>query len=128
VGASLEYDHICGSMATERLKTSYLYIVHKNKNLKMVYLSFSHRNSQPLFFLWVRTNVSYAAVGVFVTQTMTKEVIAEALKVFQKWNSDWNPSHFMVGFCEVEIGALEEVFKGTFGCLDVLKKTKTISS
>ncbi|CAM4649087.1 unnamed protein product [Leuciscus chuanchicus] len=71
------------------------------------------RNSLPLFFLWVRTNVSYAAVGVFVTQTETKEVIEEALKVFQKWNSDWNPSHFMVGFCEAEIGALEEVFKGS---------------
>ncbi|KAL0169735.1 hypothetical protein M9458_034331, partial [Cirrhinus mrigala] len=62
------------------------------------------RNSLPLYFL-------YAPVGVFVTQTETKEDIAEALKVFQKWNSDWNPSHFMVDFCEAEISALEEVFK-----------------
>lgn len=85
----------------------------------MVYLSLPHRNSLPLFFLWVRTNVSYAAVGVFVIQTETKEVIVEALKVFQKWNSDWNPSHFMAGFCEAEIGALEEVFKGTFGSLSI---------
>lgn len=54
-----------------------------------------------------------SAVGVFVTQTETKEDIAEALKVFQKWNSDWNPSHFMVDFCEAEISALEEVFKGS---------------
>ncbi|XP_050989782.1 uncharacterized protein LOC127179967 isoform X2 [Labeo rohita] len=78
------------------------------------------RNSLPLYFLWVRTNVSYAAVGVFVTQTETKEDIAEALKVFQKWNSDWNPSHFMVDFCEAEISALEEVFKGVFTSSKVL--------
>ncbi|XP_058605729.1 uncharacterized protein LOC131523397 isoform X2 [Onychostoma macrolepis] len=71
------------------------------------------RNSLPLFFLCVRTNVSYAVVGVFVTQTETKEDIAEALKVFQKWNSDWNPSQFIVDFCEAEISALEEVFKGS---------------
>ncbi len=53
-------------------------------------------------------------LGVIVTQTETKEDIAEALKVFQKWNSDWNPSHFIVDFCEAEISALEEVFKGMF--------------
>ncbi len=58
--------------------------------------------------------MSYAVVGVFVTQTETKEDIAEALKVFQKWNSDWNPSHFIVDYCEAEISALEEVFKGMF--------------
>ncbi len=58
--------------------------------------------------------MSYAVVGVFVTQAETKEDIAEALKVFQKWNSDWNPSHFIVDFCEAEISALEEVFKGMF--------------
>ncbi|XP_051503118.1 uncharacterized protein si:dkey-31c13.1 isoform X1 [Myxocyprinus asiaticus] len=71
------------------------------------------RYSVPLFFLWVRTNVNYAVVGVFITQTDTKEDIADALKVFQNWNSDWNPSHFMVDFREAEIGALEEVFKGS---------------
>ncbi|KAL1257527.1 hypothetical protein QQF64_010771 [Cirrhinus molitorella] len=71
------------------------------------------RNSLALYFLWVRTNVSYTSVGVFVTQTDTKEDIAEALKVFQRWNSGCNPSHVMVDFCEAEIGALEEVFKGS---------------
>ncbi|XP_062287897.1 uncharacterized protein si:dkey-31c13.1 isoform X1 [Scomber scombrus] len=64
-----------------------------------------------LFFLYVRTNVNYIVVGVFVTQSQKKEDIREALEVFKKWNADWNPSHFMSDFCEAEIGALEEVFK-----------------
>lgn len=84
------------------------------QKIKTIYLSLPCRNSLPLFSLCVRTNVSYAVVGVFVTQTETKEDIAEALKVFQKWNSDWNPSHFIVDFCEAEISALEEVLKGMF--------------
>ncbi|XP_029934407.1 uncharacterized protein LOC115378326 isoform X2 [Myripristis murdjan] len=68
------------------------------------------RYSVPLFFLCVRTNVNYIVAGVFVTQSEVKEDIREALEVFKKWNAGWNPSHFMVDFCEAEIGALEEVF------------------
>ncbi|XP_056157131.1 uncharacterized protein LOC130131474 isoform X2 [Lampris incognitus] len=68
------------------------------------------RYSLPLFFLCVRTNVNYIVVGVFVTQSEMKEDIREALEVFKKWNADWNPSHFMVDFCEADIGALKEVF------------------
>eukprot|EP00058_Branchiostoma_floridae_P016954 XP_002602442.1 hypothetical protein BRAFLDRAFT_117021 [Branchiostoma floridae] len=37
--------------------------------------------------------------------------IREALQVFKEWNPEWNPSHFMVDFCEAEIGALEEEFQ-----------------
>ncbi|XP_074504852.1 uncharacterized protein LOC141775412 [Sebastes fasciatus] len=69
------------------------------------------RYSVPVFFLCVRTNVNYIVVGVFVTQSEKKEDIREALEVFKKWNADWKPSHFMVNFCNTEIGALEEVFK-----------------
>ncbi|XP_073678281.1 uncharacterized protein [Garra rufa] len=36
--------------------------------------------------------------------------VREALAVFREWNPDWKPSHFMVDFSEVEIGALEAVF------------------
>ncbi|XP_035685999.1 uncharacterized protein LOC118422494 [Branchiostoma floridae] len=64
----------------------------------------------PLFFLCVRTNVCYSVVGVFVPQTEKSEDIREALQVFREWNPDWQPSHFMVDFCEAEIGALEEEF------------------
>ncbi|KAI8484424.1 hypothetical protein Bbelb_378570 [Branchiostoma belcheri] len=38
------------------------------------------------------------------------EDITEAHQVFKEWNADWHPSHFMVKFCEAEIGALEAEF------------------
>ncbi|KAL3067745.1 hypothetical protein OYC64_022046 [Pagothenia borchgrevinki] len=71
------------------------------------------RYSVPLFFLCVRTNVCYAVVGLFVTQSETTADVKEALQVFKEWNPDWSPSHFMVDFSEVEIGALEEEFQGS---------------
>lgn len=74
----------------------------------------SRRYSVYLFFLYVRTNVNYIVIGVFVTQSQKKEDIREALEVFKKWNADWNPSHFISDFCEAEIWALEEVFKGKY--------------
>lgn len=77
-------------------------------------LNLPFRYSVPLFFLCVRTNVNYIVAGVFVTQSEVKEDIREALEVFKKWNADWNPSHFMVDFCEAEIAALEEVFTGKY--------------
>ncbi|KAJ4943607.1 hypothetical protein JOQ06_006106 [Pogonophryne albipinna] len=36
-------------------------------------------------------------------------------QMFKEWNPDWSPSHFMVDFSEVEIGALEEEFQEEFG-------------
>lgn len=86
-------------------------------NLRMCNTDLFHlslRYSVYLFFLYVRTNVNYIVVGVFVIQSQKKEDIREALEVFKKWNADWNPSHFMSDFCEAEIGALEEVFKGKY--------------
>ncbi|KAI8480138.1 hypothetical protein Bbelb_421220 [Branchiostoma belcheri] len=38
------------------------------------------------------------------------EDITEAHQVFKEWNADWHPSHFVVDFCEAEIGALEAEF------------------
>lgn len=75
-----------------------------------IYLFCLFRYSVPLFFLCVRTNVN--VIGVFITQSEMKEDIKEALEVFKKWNAHWNLSHFMVDFCEAEIGPLEEVFMG----------------
>ncbi|KAI8516096.1 hypothetical protein Bbelb_069090 [Branchiostoma belcheri] len=51
-----------------------------------------------------------AIVGVFISHSEKTEDIAEALQVFKEWNADWHPSHFMVDFCEAEIGALEAEF------------------
>lgn len=70
------------------------------------------RYALPLFFLCVRTNVSYQMVGTFVVQYSTTEAITEALQIFQNWNPEWNPRYFMTDFAEEEINALENVFKG----------------
>ncbi|KAJ4931277.1 hypothetical protein JOQ06_025574 [Pogonophryne albipinna] len=48
-------------------------------------------------------------------QNETTADVKEALQVFKEWNPDWSPSHFMVDFSEVEIGALEEEFQEEFG-------------
>ncbi|XP_066303195.1 uncharacterized protein [Branchiostoma lanceolatum] len=69
------------------------------------------RYDLPLFFLCVRTNVCYTVVGVFVPHSEKTEDIREALQVFKEWNPEWHPSHFMVDFCEAEIGALEAEFE-----------------
>ncbi|CAH1247472.1 CARF [Branchiostoma lanceolatum] len=48
---------------------------------------------------------------VFVPHSERTEDIREALQVFKAWNPEWHPSHFMVDFCEAEIGALEAEFQ-----------------
>ncbi|KAI8490412.1 hypothetical protein Bbelb_316800 [Branchiostoma belcheri] len=69
------------------------------------------RYSVPLFFLCVRTNVSYSVVGVFVTHSECSADVQEAINV-KEWNPSWQPTHFMVDFPEVEIAALEEESPG----------------
>ena len=70
------------------------------------------RYALPLFFLCVRTNVSYQVVGTFVVQYSTTEAISEALNIFRMWNPTWQPRHFMTDFAEEEIHAIEDVFEG----------------
>jgi len=70
------------------------------------------RYAVPLFFMCVRTNVDYVVVATFVTQYEDSASIAEALSVIRGWNADWSPQSFMVDFCEPEIMALEDVFRG----------------
>ena len=72
------------------------------------------RYTTPLFFLWVRTNVRYAVVGVFVTTGETNAHIEEGLRVFKDWNPAWKPSSFMVDFSKAEINALEAVWPGSY--------------
>jgi hypothetical protein len=66
----------------------------------------------PLFFICVRTNVDYAVVGSFITQSEDTASVAEALSFFRCWNPNWQPCNWMVDFSEVEIAALETVFPG----------------
>lgn len=71
------------------------------------------RYALPLFFLCVRTNVSYEVVASFITQNEDSESIAEALRTLREWNLEWMPQYCMVDFDTAEITALEEVFSGT---------------
>ena len=68
------------------------------------------RYALPTFFLCVKTNVDYCVVASFVTQQENADSIWEALHVLQDWNPTWNPSFFMVDFCEAEINAIERLF------------------
>lgn len=70
------------------------------------------RYELPFYFLWVRTNVCYVVVAVFVVQHETKEAVSEALQMLKDWNEGWSPGHFMVDFSTAEINAVESVFTG----------------
>ena len=50
--------------------------------------------SVPLFFLCVKTNVSYTVVGEFIIQSEDSDNIFEALSVISSWNPDWKPQFF----------------------------------
>lgn len=78
------------------------------------------RYALPLFFLCVRTNVSYQVVGTFVVQYSTIEAISEALQIFHQWNPSWEPRYFMTDFAEEEIQAIENVFKGRITVILIL--------
>ena len=66
--------------------------------------------SLPLFMLVVRTNVQYCPVAEFIVETESADAISEALSILKAWNRDWNPSFFMVDYCDAEINAIETVF------------------
>lgn len=92
------------------------YLLKKYGN-EMCLLDATYRTTRyalPLFFLCVRTNVSYEVVGVFISQNENSDSIAEALHIICKCNPDWNPKYFMVDFDSAEILALEDVFPGMF--------------
>ncbi|XP_063787286.1 uncharacterized protein LOC134936231 isoform X2 [Pseudophryne corroboree] len=83
---------------------------------QMTLLDAAHRSmgrALPLFFICVRTNLSYVIVGVFVVQQETAACIQEALRIFKEWNADWNPHCFLVDFCQEEISAVSALFKDT---------------
>ncbi|KAF3698781.1 Calcium-responsive transcription factor [Channa argus] len=70
------------------------------------------RYKLPLYFLWVRTNVCYVVVAVFIVQHETKEALSEALQVLKAWNEGWSPGHFIVDLSTPEISAVEGAFTG----------------
>ena len=67
----------------------------------------------PLFFLCVHTNVGYKVVAEFICENEDAESIAEALQIIKGWNTEWNPSYFMVDYSTAEINAIEKEFPTT---------------
>ena len=63
----------------------------------------------PLFFICVKTNVSYSVVAEFIIQSESAEQISEALAVI-KW---WNPRHFMMDYSDAEMAAVQNLFPST---------------
>ena len=66
-----------------------------------------------LFFVCVKTNVSYSVVAEFIIQSETKEDIFEALSVLKLWNPDWEPKFFLTDYSDAEIGAINKLFPAT---------------
>lgn len=74
----------------------------------------------PLFFLAVRTNVGYSVVGEFIVENESRASIKQGLETLKRWMKDdkdsggweWAPRFFMTDFCEAEINAVEETFRG----------------
>ena len=69
--------------------------------------------SVPLFFLCVKTNVSYTVVGEFIIQSEDSDNIFEALSVISSWNPDWKPQFFLTDYSEAEMAAVAKLFPST---------------
>ena len=69
--------------------------------------------SIPLFFVCVKTNVSYSVVAEFIIQSETIDNIFEALSVLKLWNPDWEPKLFLTDYSDAEIGAINKLFPMT---------------
>jgi len=75
-------------MCTKRSgKRSYPVLTHYGNTLILIDATYkSTKYSIPLFFLCVKTNVSYTVVAEFIVQSETSEHILEALFVLKSWN------------------------------------------
>lgn len=69
--------------------------------------------SIPLFFVCVKTNVSYSVVAEFITQYETSEHIHEALSILKTWNPNWNPEFYLTDYSDAEIAAVNKLFPNT---------------
>ena len=69
--------------------------------------------SMPLFFVCVKTNVSYSVVAEFIIQSKTSDDIFEALSVLKAWNPDWNPKFYLLDYSDAEIAAVKKLFPCT---------------
>lgn len=69
--------------------------------------------SIPLFFVCVKTNVSYSVVAEFITQSETTECIHEALSILKSWNPKWEPQFYLTDYSDAEIAAVNKLFPKT---------------
>ncbi len=69
--------------------------------------------SIPLFFVYVKTNVSYTVVVEVIIQSETSEHILEALSMLKSWNQNWEPEYFMMDYSDAEMAAVRGLFPST---------------
>ena len=72
--------------------------------------------SYRFYIMFVQTNVDYQVVGSILVSKQRKNGLVEGLKVFQEWNSYWNPKHMFVDCSEVMFEAVAQVFPGWYIC------------
>ena len=66
-----------------------------------------------MFFLCVKTNVSYTVVAEFIIQSETSNHILEALSMIKSWNPSWEPEYFMMDYSDAEMAAVRDLFPST---------------
>ena len=66
----------------------------------------------PLYFLVVKTNVSYACVATFMVQFEDAASITEALEKIKEHLDDVTPKAFMLDVNQAEVEAVRKVFPG----------------
>ncbi|KAB7503594.1 hypothetical protein Anas_06656 [Armadillidium nasatum] len=102
-------------------KTGFL-IVYQNEEMKRLYNLYGHhcilldpvykfcKYSFVLYFLIIQTNVSYQVIGVFLTDSESKDSIIDALTVIFHWNPNVIPKYAMTDNNVENIKALESFF------------------
>lgn len=66
------------------------------------------------YLMLVQTNVDYQVVGFITVSKQKKNGLIESLKIFQEWNSFWNPKYVFVDYTETMFEAISTLFPGRF--------------
>ena len=66
-----------------------------------------------LFFLVVKTIMSYQIVGAYVSENESEGNITEALQILKQWNFEFKPKYFMTDYSTEEIGTVKTVFSNS---------------
>ena len=82
---------------------------------ELVLLDVTYKTSKytlPLFFLDVKTNLTFQVIAVVVLQEESTEMITRALNAIKMWNPEVLPKYTFADFDERKIVSLESKYRG----------------